>query len=209
MPKKRLKLPNGYGSVTARTDGRRRNPFVVKITIKGKQKAIGYVDSYEAGLTLLAEYHRDPTRFITNNVTFAEVYRLMATEKYSSIADVTAKNYISAYNHCQPLHDKPLTSIKVTDLQAIIKRLSDTGIGHATQKKVRQLYHNVFKYAVKYQIIPPTADISRFIDIDMPKRNKLKQPFNMRQLNRVKALADSDNPLAAYAAAVILYLIIL
>lgn len=41
--KKRLKLPNGYGSVTERTDSRRRNPFVVKVTIKGKQKAIGSV----------------------------------------------------------------------------------------------------------------------------------------------------------------------
>ena len=102
------------------------------------------------------------------------------------------------------MHNKPLTSLKVADLQAVIKKLSDKCIGHATQKKVRQLYHNIYNYAVKYQIIPPTADISRFVDIDLPKRTKTKQPFNTRQLNRVKALADSNDPLAPYAMIVIM-----
>ena len=97
-----------------------------------------------------------------------------ATEgrKVTQIASVTVKNYEVIFGYCKPLHNKPLTSLKVADLQAVIKKLSDKGIGHATQKKVRQLYHNIYNYAVKYQIIPPTADISRFVDVDLPKRNK-------------------------------------
>ena len=91
MNKKRLKLPNGYGSIACRHDSRRRNPYVVKVTVGGKQKAIGYVATYEDGLMMLAEYHKDPTRFITSNITFAEVYQLMSAEKYKQIAEVTAK----------------------------------------------------------------------------------------------------------------------
>ena len=125
-------------------------------------------------------------------------------ERKAKIASVTVKNYEVIFGYCKLLHNKPLTSLKVADLQAVIKKLSDKGIGHATQKKVRQLYHNIYSYAVKYQIIPPTADISRFVDVDLPKRNKIKQPFNTRQLNRVKALADSNDPLAPYAMIVIM-----
>lgn len=31
--KKRLKLPNGFGSITRKADGRRRKPYVVRKTI--------------------------------------------------------------------------------------------------------------------------------------------------------------------------------
>lgn len=39
MPKKRkrMKLPNGFGSVVLRTDGNRRRPWSVKVTINGRQ----------------------------------------------------------------------------------------------------------------------------------------------------------------------------
>ena len=39
--KKRLKLPNGFGSITRKADGRRRKPYVVRKTIGSKQIAIG------------------------------------------------------------------------------------------------------------------------------------------------------------------------
>ena len=35
--KKRLKLPNGFGSITRKADGRRRKPYVVRKTIGSKQ----------------------------------------------------------------------------------------------------------------------------------------------------------------------------
>lgn len=202
--KKRLKLPNGYGSVTARTDGRRRNPFVVKITIKGRQKAIGYVDSYEAGLTMLAEYHRDPTRFITSNVTFAEVYRLMSAEKYSSIAAVTAKNYTSAYNHCQRIHNKRFAELRPADLQQVISDAKNNGLGQASQRKIRQVMHHCYTYAIKYEIINAAVDYSNYVDIDKHSVRVPKAPFNTRQLNRVKALITDDSPLARWAMCVVM-----
>lgn len=202
--KKRLKLPNGYGSVTERTDSRRRNPFVVKITIKGKQKAIGYVDSYEAGLAMLADYHRDPTRFITSNVTFAEVFRLMSAEKFSQIAAVTAKNYISAYNHCQRIHSKRFAELRPADLQQVITDARDNGLGQASQRKIRQVMHHCYAYAIKYEIINAAVDYSNYVDIDKHAVRVPKSPFNTRQINRVKALISEDNPLSRWAMAVVM-----
>lgn len=58
------------------------------------------------------------------------------------------------------------------------------------QKKVRQILHHCYTYAVKYEIISPTADTSKYIDIDPHKIVYQKTPFNTRQINRVKNLRD-------------------
>ena len=68
-------------------------------------------------------------------ITFGEAYQLEMAERKAKIASVTVKNYEVIFGYCKPLHNKPLTSLKVADLQAVIKKLSDKGIGHATQKK--------------------------------------------------------------------------
>lgn len=201
--RKRMKLPNGFGSIIF-LPGNRRRPYAVLKTINGKSKYIGYFATYNESLIFLAECNKDPSIYLPSQITFSEIYKLEIAERKTKITATTAKNYDVSFGYCKALHTRPLASIKVIELQTIIKNLSAAGIGHATQKKVRQLYHNIYTYAVKYQIIPPTADISRFVDIDLPKRNKTKQPFNTRQLNRVKAFADSNEPLSPYAMAIIM-----
>lgn len=202
--KKRLKLPNGYGSITCRSDSRRRNPFVIKVTINGKQKAIGYTPTYEDGLALLAEYHKDPTKFITSNATFADVYRLMRQEKYKQIADVTAKNYESAYKHCSRIHGKRFAELRPADLQLVIADAHNAGLGNASQRKIRQVLHHCYTYAIKYEIIPAAVDYSQYVDIDKHNVRVPKNPFNTRQLNRVKALIGSDDKLSKWAMAVVM-----
>ena len=49
---KRMKLPNGFGSVVLRTDGNRRRPWSVKVTINGRQKSIGDTATEIEGLAL-------------------------------------------------------------------------------------------------------------------------------------------------------------
>ena len=50
---KRLKLPNGFGSISYRSDGRRRKPYIVRKTIGGKQTAIGYFSTYTEAIASL------------------------------------------------------------------------------------------------------------------------------------------------------------
>ena len=52
--------------------------------------------------------------------------------------------------------------------------------------------------------MPQTADISHFVDVDKYKPKVIKTPFNTRQLNRVKALAATSDPLAPWATAVLM-----
>lgn len=201
---KRLKLPNGFGSITCRSDCRRRNPFVVRKTIGGKQTAIGYFATYEEAIAFLVEANKNPHIYSPSQITFSEMYHVMAAERFSKIAKTTQSNYKAAYKHCYELYDKRFVEIRISDLQCVIKNMSLQGVGYASQKKCRQLLHHIYSYAVKYEFIPPSADITRYIEIDKNKITYPKKPFNVRQLNRVRALITDDNPLSKWAMCVVM-----
>ena len=198
--KKRMKLPNGFGSIV-KLPGNRRKPYAVR-----KQgKYLQYCVNYEDALIWLSNYNSDPLKFNPDKATFAEVFKLEMAEHSPKLAEKTIKGYISAFKSCVVLHNKILAELKVADLQGVINTLAKKGIGQPTQKKVRQIFHNVYHYAVKYQMIASTADISNYIDIDKLKRKYIKKPFNMRQLNRVKAIADNtEQPLHMLASCVLM-----
>lgn len=52
-----MKLPNGFGTVY-KMQGNRRRPYVAKKTIQGKQKAIGYFETFEDAMACLVAYTR-------------------------------------------------------------------------------------------------------------------------------------------------------
>ena len=53
------------------------------------------------------------------------------------------------------------------------------------KKKARQVLHHMYSYAVKYEIIPPERDISKYIDIDKDKKVYKKTIFNTRQIYKL------------------------
>ena len=114
----------------------------------------------------------------------------MRAERFPKLAKTTQVNYLSAYKHCHRLYGKKFAELKIGDLQAVIRDTRDTGAHYAMQKKVRQVLHHMYTYAVKYEIIDPAANISQYIDIDQHVVKYPKTPFNTRQINRVKKLGD-------------------
>ena len=202
--KKRLKLPNGFGSITCKSDGRRRKPYIVRKTIGGKQTTIGYFATYEEAISYLVECNKNPHIYSPSQITFSEMYHCMAAERFPKIAKSTQSNYKAAFKHCEALYDKRFVEIRISDLQGVIKNMSLQGVGYASQKKCRQLLHHIYSYAVKYEFIPPSADITRYIEIDKNTIIYPKKPFNVRQLNRVRALITDDNPLFKWAMCVVM-----
>lgn len=77
---KKLKLPNGFGSISYYGDHRRR-PYVVKKYIDGKQKPIGYFATYEDALAYLVAYNKNPSLFNPSEITFTEIFKLQFKDK--------------------------------------------------------------------------------------------------------------------------------
>lgn len=190
-----MKLPNGFGSIV-KLSGNRRKPYAVR----RHGKYLAYFASHDEALIYLADVNKQPD-IIGSELTFAEIYRLEMAEHTIKISSKTVNGYKSAFQHCKELWSMKLKDIKVSDLQAVI---ANCGTGQPTQKKVRQIMHNVYRYAVKYQLISATADLSGYVDIDKLKKKYKKTPFNTRQLNRVKKIADSDYVLAPWAKCIVM-----
>ena len=190
-----MKLPNGFGSIV-KLSGNRRKPYAVR----RHGKYLAYFATHDEALIYLADVNKQPD-IIGSELTFAEIYSLEMAEHAAKISPKTVNGYKSAYQHCRSLWSMKIKDIKVSDLQAVI---AGCGIGQPTQKKVRQIMHNVYRYAVKYQLISASADLSGYVDIDKLKRKHKKVPFNTRQLNRVKQIADSNDVLAPWAKCIVM-----
>lgn len=184
------RLPNGLGSITKRSDCNRSRPYLVRVKVNGKLKSIGDAATYEQGLEMLLQYRDDPSLFVDTVTSFSDVYVLMRTERFRKLAKTTQINYESAYKHCKRLYNRKFAELKAADLQAVISDVRNAGAGYAMQKKVRQILHHMYSYALKYDIITLAGDYSRYIDIDQRKPKYPKKPFNTRQINRVKKLGD-------------------
>lgn len=190
-----MKLPNGFGSIV-KLSGNRRKPYAVR----RHGKYLAYFATHDEALIYLADVNKQPD-IVGSELTFAEIYRLEMAEHAAKISPKTVNGYKSAYQHCKALWPMKIKDIKVSDLQAVI---AGCGTGQPTQKKVRQIMHNVYRYAVKYQLISASADLSGYVDIDKLKRKYKKVPFNTRQLNRVKQIADSHDVLAPWAKCIVM-----
>lgn len=133
---KKLKLPNGFGSISYYGEHRRK-PYVCKKYIKGKQKPIGYFATYEDALAYLVAYNKNPSLFNPSEITFSEIFKLWSAEHFPKIAKSTSANYTAAYKHCELLYSKKFIILKISDLQAVIRAMSRAKIGYASQKKCR------------------------------------------------------------------------
>lgn len=102
--KKRLKLPNGFGSITRKADGRRRKPYVVRKTIGSKQIAIGYFATYEEAIAFLVEANKNPHIYSPSQITFSEMYHCMAAERFlgksPKALNLITELHISIAKHC-------------------------------------------------------------------------------------------------------------
>jgi len=178
-----MKLPNGFGTVY-KLQGSRRRPYAVKKTVQGKQKYLGYFETFEDAMAFLVEYNRDPALLSPSKTTFAEVYALWKAKHFPELRSESARiGYRNSYRHCQRLHSMKFVDIRLPHLDAVIDDVRTAGCGYSTQKKVRCLLEQLYKYGAKYDLI--TRDYARYLDIDKPKKVYIKKPFTVRQRNRL------------------------
>jgi integrase len=181
-----MKFPNGFGTVY-KLSGNRRRPFVVKKTIEGKQKAIGYFSTHTEALTFLLKYNHEPSG---QTATFADIYNQWKPTKLPTISKSSQSAYDISYRHLFRLHEKNMSKIKYIDLQQAMDDVRKVA-GYSTQKKCRVLMSQLSQFAIKREMA--TTDYSRYVEIDKHKIVYKKRPFTVREINRLwKAANDSD-----------------
>lgn len=203
--KKRMKLPNGFGSIRYLGSGR-RNPYAVyppatAWSANGKYqimpKALAYTETWEDAYELLTAYNMEKQGKIklNHNVlidrtpTFAEVYEKYFHEKYyaspKKLSEASMRSTSAAFKNCSSIHNRQIGTLKYDDLQNVVNNCQ---LKHASLELIITLIHQIYKYAMKYEIID--KDYSEFLYIPIPDDDEAGVPFSD---NELKILWDHKN----------------
>lgn len=156
---KKYNKGNGQGSVY-KLSGNRRNPWIAIVTTgwiivdgKAKQirKPIGYFSSQAKAESELLKYLDDPYDLSEKSLTFSDVYEKWSKEYFDTLSNPSsARSYIAAYKHSEPLHKFEMKSIKVMHLEQTI---ASAKVGDSTKARMKSLYNLMYKYAMKHEIV--------------------------------------------------------
>lgn len=187
-----MKNPNGFGSIR-HLKGKRRKPYMVEKTLgyhivnpdappeeqkmKRDYYIVGYYHTRKEAMMALAEYNKTPTS--TENWTFERIFKEWSTNRSTA-------NYDSAYKYFTPLYQKRFKDLKTMDLEQTILK-SDAP--PSTKHKMKILLNQLYKYALKYDIV--SIDYASRFAIESPKPKIVRHLYTHEEITALKANMDS------------------
>lgn len=203
--KKIFRNPPKYGTIIT-LKGNRRRPYMVKVNSRtddnGNQKydILGYYEDRTTAQMALAEYNKNPYDLNAQNATFKEVYELYFDAKYKKSKKKLSKSSEDctrgAFNKCKLLHDKVFSKLRKVDLQNV---LDDFTLSHAYMEHIKNLFNQMYKYALEYDIVQ--KDYSQFVTINKEDDDESGVPFSKEELEKI--WANKDKP---YVDTVLIYI---
>lgn len=177
--KRRMHLPNGFGSITEVRTKNLRNPFYVTVPagktpegrpirkpLKPKSSFKTYNEAYQA----LVEYHRNPYDPETI-ISFQELYDLWYQEREKAKPDKTTLcRYRSLWRYSAPIKDIPVRNLRVHHLKECV--LHGTAVNNGatveispiTGSKLKFMYNQLFDYAVENEYVD--KNIARMFNVN-------------------------------------------
>lgn len=203
---KRMKLPNGFGSITELKDGNRRNRFRVRVcagkTPTGKPilkllKPVSAFHTYNEAYQALVEYNKNPYN-LDADITVSQLYERWSNEYFKNITDASKRTITAAWAYCSSIY-----TMRVKDLRARhIKGCMDEGYrietrgkkkgekiyaSAETKSRIKSLFNLLLDYGLEYEIVymnyARTFDVS---DDIVKEKEQAKKPhiiFTEEELN--------------------------
>ena len=165
------KKPNSSGSII-KLSGKRTRPYCIRILLGyelneetgkayPKYKCLGYAKTTKAAKRILADYLDNPYNLYDVEPTFSDIYQAVYKEHVEPLSDSSKKGYQAAYKACPSLHSRVFRELKTVDLEKAIKV---SGKNYPTMKKIRVLFNQMYKYAMKNDICK--KDYSLYVELD-------------------------------------------
>lgn len=185
--KARKRRPNGSGTVV-KLSGKRKNPFQVRANTRidvnsyPAYDVIGcYPDRVSAEI-VLADYNKAPYDPKDRKKLFCEVFASWYQWKYkvphTSAGKTSSQNcMIAAYKKRSFLHNMAMWDIRAQDMQDI---LDQDHLSHATLEHIRNLFRQMYKYAVQFELV--AKDYSQYTRITKEEDDTQGVPFTMAEL---------------------------
>ena len=204
--KKRMRLPNGIGSVHKINDGkRRRKPWRARVpshvefnaeTGKASQKYIniGYYETETEAIEALFEYRKNPYTIEASVCTFAEVYEMWSKKKYHALSQQSIYAYEGSFKHSSPLHDKKMRDIRTRDMESIMQNLKG---GYQLQTRLKTFWGQLFKYAMEHDIIQ--KNYAEFVKIRDKEPETTRDAISKEDIQKLWAEVNNGDETAEIA----------
>ena len=204
--KKRMRLPNGIGSVHMINDGkRRRNPWRARVpshiefnaeTGKASQKYIniGYFATETEAIEALFDFRKNPYTIDAAVSTFADVYEMWSAKKFPTVSKIAQYGYTASFRHSEPLHNLKLRDIRAKEMEAIMQHLKG---GYQLQNKLKTFWGQMFKYAMEHDIVQ--KDYSAFVKIRDKAPETSRTDMAKDDIQLLWDKADNGNEIAEIA----------
>lgn len=170
-----MKLPNNYGTVFKLKDVNRRKPWCVRVA----GKYIGYSETYEDALSILADYHKDP--WIDKGNTYADVFKLWEENIGINLKKDTVDRYRRTFRcYCKSIEKKKFRDIKVTDYYKILNNLEVT---NGTKNNIIKFFKAIDRTAYRFDIATrKETDKLTYFKKEVPKERK---PFTEEEIKKL------------------------
>lgn len=204
--KKRMRLPNGIGSVHKINDGkRRRNPWRARVpshvefnpeTGKASQKYIniGYYATETEAIEALFEYRKNPYTLESSVATFADVYEMWSKKKFTTVSKIAQNGYSASYKHSEHLHSMKMRDIRSKDYEFVMTAVAG---GYQVQTKIKTLWGQLNKYAMEHDIIQ--KDYSEFVGTRDKAPETTRTAISNKDIQKLWGEIDKGNDTAEIA----------
>ena len=200
-----MKLPNGYGSVSKVNRKNLRKKYIARITTdieideQGKKhqhkKTIGYFETKEEALNALTNYNmnKDEVNILYKNITFSDLWEeWQNSKKVQALKPDTIKGYEFSYKLItDKIKNKKFIDIKFNDLQNMINELLGNRKGYQSVRKVKNCLSQIYKYAIKCDIV--SKNYGELLDIGKSPRKGQALIFTDEQIERLWKLYYEQN----------------
>ncbi|MBQ1470554.1 MAG: tyrosine-type recombinase/integrase [Schwartzia sp.] len=162
-PKKRMRLPNGFGQISCIRTQKLRNPYRAMLTVgftdDGKPirkllKPVSYFRTYNEAYAALLEYHKNPFD-LSDDITVGELYARWSPDYFKSLKSASAiRTAKSAWSYAGELQNIRVRDIRARHLRTAIENAARDGKSASATVKTRMkyLFNLLFDYAVEYEL---------------------------------------------------------
>lgn len=190
--KARMKLPNGFGSITEMKHKKLRKPFKVRVCV-GKTptgrpilralKPESTFKTYNEAYAALVEYNKNPYD-LELDMTVQALYEKWTSEYFTNIKEASQRTITSAWAYCSSIYSMRAKDVRARHIKGCMEdgfRIEVRGKKKGekiyptadTKSRIKSMFNLMFDYAVEYEIVSVnyarTFDISDDIIVEKEK----------------------------------------
>ena len=169
---KRMRLPNGFGSITKLKKPNLRNPYWARICVgkdsKGRPvlkslKPEAYFKTYNDAYKALTEYNKNPYD-LDSDITVQELYEKWTEIYFKEIAESAIRTITSAWVYCSDVYDMRAKDLRARHIKGCMengyrieyrgKRKGEKIYATArTQSRIKSIFNIMLDYAEEHEIV--------------------------------------------------------